>query len=64
MSYYYQVGSLIEQKTSDGKLRLVIVTEIIPRIHNGKHGFDGYVYGQRGKHVWGYDEQIVRVIKY
>lgn len=60
----YQKGSLIEQKTFDGKLRLVVVTKVIPRIKNGKNGFDGYIDGHKEKHVWGYEEQITRVIRF
>ena len=64
MTKKYRKGSIIEYKTFDGSLRKVLVTAIIPNIKNKKDGFDGLVVGDGcGDYsVWGYDDQIIRVV--
>ena len=58
----YRVGSIIEYKTFTGELRRVRVTEKVAKIKNGFDGFDAVVVGEPENTVWGYDDQITRVV--
>lgn len=62
----YRIGSIIEYKTYGGELRRVRVTTRDPDIKNGCAGFDGIILGKTENDfewaVWGYDDQIIRVV--
>ena len=58
----YRPGSIIEKEDSAGPIR-VVVTAKEQTIKNGMPGFDGYKE-KDGTPIWGYDSQIIRVIKY
>jgi|TARA_Y100000034_G_scaffold126338_1_gene177405 hypothetical protein len=69
----YRIGSVIEYQTFGGTTRTVLVEEREDDIKNGRPGFDGKllpyhldedVEPELGKMVWGYDNQITKVIKY
>ena len=57
----YRIGSIIEYKTSTGELRRVRVTDKDPDIKHGCAGFDA-VELINDLEVWGYDDQIIRVV--
>jgi hypothetical protein len=61
----YEVGdTIICNVPSDvaGIRRTVVVTMKLDDVKNGRPGFDGKIVGS-GVGVWGYDYQIIRVIK-
>lgn len=60
----YQVGSIIEYQNFGGKTVRVRVIDRDPDVKDGRPGFDGEVTGgpDKGVTVWGYDEQVTRVI--
>ncbi len=60
----YRIGSIIEYKTYGGELRRVRVTARDPDIKHGCAGFDAVVLGKSEEvgGVWGYDDQITRVV--
>ena len=61
----YEVGDTVIQKTSDGSVRNVLVDNKEVDIKNGRSGFSGTLVGAAPHHfgVWGYDHQIIAVIK-
>jgi len=60
----YDVGDIIEYNTFGGGSRRVAVTNREPDVKNGRPGFDGIMSTPEGTvSVWGYDDQIVRVVK-
>lgn len=56
----YKVGDTIEYVTFGGGVRRVTVTQREADVKNGYPGFDGIMAD--GMTVWGYDDQIERVI--
>lgn len=63
----YEVGDVVEYRPFGGGLRAVRVCDKDSDIKNGRPGFDGYLLDEEGDEfkeatVWGYDEQIVRVL--
>lgn len=63
---HYEVGNIVEHITFNGGTRQVIVFEKHEDVNKGKPGFDGREIindgWTLGNDVWGYDEQIVRVV--
>lgn len=59
----YNEGDIIVYRTATG-LRTVLVDYRDPDVKNGRPGFEGTVTegAEKGRDVWGYDEQIVRVL--
>ncbi len=57
----YDVGSTIRYRSFGGDLRTVVVEEKSDDIKNGRPGFDGTT--DRGETVWGYDAQIVEIVR-
>lgn len=62
MRFKYRVGSVIQYRPFGGGLRTVTVDVKEDDIKNGRPGFDGIT--DRGEPVWGYDDQIVAVVKF
>ena len=67
MSKNYKVGSVIEYSPFGGGCRRVVVEEKEDDIKNGRPGFSGHQVGAGprdglGGGVWGYDDQIIRVV--
>lgn len=63
----YKVGSIIKYTTFGGTVREVEVTNKEDDIKNGCAGFDGKLLNSNGRYgdeVWGYDDQIIEVVKY
>lgn len=60
----YQVGSIIQYKAFGGELRTVIVESKEADIKNGRPGFDGELVDASNETVWGYDDQIVQIVKF
>ena len=60
----YRIGSIIEYKTSTGELRRVRVTDKLADVKHGYSGFDAVILGKPEEDggVWGYDDQITRVV--
>ena len=58
----YSNGSIIDYRTWTGEVRRIIVTEKLDDVKNGRSGFDGVLVDDATFEVWGYDDQIVRVI--
>lgn len=63
----YKVGDVIEYTTHLGGTRRVTVTATYTDVKNGRPGFDGeLVEGAETilgtADVWGYDDQITRVV--
>ena len=58
-----RVGDTILQRTSTGQMRRVKVTARDPDIKNGRPGFDGQTDTALEWGVWGYDDQVVRVVR-
>lgn len=69
----YKVGDVIEQEVFGGQRRFVLVGERHGCIKNGMPGFDGRQCDRHGSEigrddpigngVWGYDYQVIRVVK-
>jgi len=61
----YQVGDIIEYTTFDGSVRRVLVDNKEVDIKNGASGFTGNLVDAPTDHygVWGYDYQILRVLR-
>ena len=57
----YRVGSVIRYRSFGGEFRTVKVDEKSADIKDGRPGFGGQT--DDGDY-WGYDDQIVRVVKY
>jgi len=60
--FKYLVGSVIQYVSFGGGLRTVTVDEKVDDIKGGRSGFGGIT--DRGEPVWGYDDQIVAVVKF
>lgn len=60
----YGVGSVIEYRAFGGEVRRVKVEWAGDNVKDGRPGFDGKIVGgsKAGEFVWGYDEQITRVV--
>lgn len=62
----YNVGDIIQYRTFSGTVRSVLVEEKDDDVKNGRPGFAGRnVSASPGDapHVWGYDADIIRVVK-
>jgi hypothetical protein len=57
----YNVGDVVEYRTFSGEVRRARVVNREADIKNGLPWFDGQTYGIG--QVWGYDSQIVKVVK-
>ena len=57
----YRIGSIIEYKSTCGQARRVRVTEKLADVKHGCSGFDAVTLTD-GFEVWGYDDQITRVV--
>jgi hypothetical protein len=66
MTEQYEEGDTIEYATPGGERRVVRVDLKSDDIKNGRPGFDGTIIRAgntaTGQTVWGYDDQIVRVV--
>lgn len=62
MRFKYRVGSVIQYVSFGGGLRTVTVDEKEDDIKGGRPGFGGI--NDRGEGVWGYDDQIITVVKF
>lgn len=63
----YRVGSIIEYKPFGGGKRVVLVEEKEADIKNGRPGFSGDLAATDSgpySSVWGYDDQITKVVRY
>lgn len=62
----YEVGDIIEYNAFGGELRRVLVESKSENIKNDRPGFDGVLVAapedDQWRDVWGYDDQIVRVV--
>ena len=58
----YSNGSIIDYRTWTGEVRRVLITEKLDDVKNGRSGFDGVLVDNVGFEVWGYDDQIIRVV--
>jgi hypothetical protein len=61
----YEVGDVIEYRTFTGNHRRVLVEYKEADVKNGRPGFDGTCTNggaNPGMTVWGYDDQITRVV--
>ena len=58
----YRVGSTIKYRAFGGEIRTVVVESKEEDIKNGRPGFDGMV--RPGEWCWGYDDQIISVVKF
>ena len=58
----YSEGSIIDYRLVTGEVRRVLITEKLDDVKNGRSGFDGVLVDDVGFEVWGYDDQIVRVV--
>jgi len=64
MEHEYEVGDVIDYSPFDGGSRRVVVTAREADIKNGRPGFDGNeVGGSTHEGWWGYDDQILRVVR-
>ena len=65
----YREGSIIVYSPFGGGKRRVLVDEKESNIKNGRPGFSGALVGADNKPnadgdgVWGYDDQIIRVVR-
>ena len=57
----YKAGSTIKYRPFTGPVRTVVVEEREADVKNGQPGFVGTT--TRGEDVWGYDDQIIEVVK-
>jgi hypothetical protein len=62
MAINYNVGDEIAYRTFGGGIRHVLVHNKEDDVKNGRPGFDGEM-ALDGSPVWGYDEQIVAIVK-
>ncbi len=74
MAHKYRIGSIIQYNiygTGEDELRTVLVDEKSRNIKNGRPGFGGDCCDQvngkwvpnKAASVWGYDDQITRVLQ-
>ena len=61
VKHNYRVGSTIKYRAFGGEVRTVVVDEKSSDIKNGRPGFDGIT--RSGEGCWGYDDQIIEVVK-
>jgi len=61
VKFKYKVGSTIKYRAFGGEVRSVVVEEKSSDIKNGRPGFDGTT--KSGEDCWGYDDQIIEVVK-
>jgi len=62
----YEIGDIIEYRNFGGEILKVLVDEKEEDIKNGESGFSGDIINCKDddeKGVWGYDSQIIEVIK-
>ena len=62
----YKIGDIIEYRNFGGEILKVLVDEKEEDIKNGESGFSGDIINCEDddeKGVWGYDSQIIGVIK-
>lgn len=64
----YGIGSILVYQPFIGAPRTVKVLDKEDDIKNGRPGFDAVEISEEGKEmankfVWGYDDQIIRVVK-
>lgn len=59
-----KIGAIVEYETFGGGKRRVILDEVSDDIKNGRPGFGGEIVTgpDRGMSVWGYADQITRVV--
>ena len=70
MAVPYSVGDIVQQSSPTSGYRFIKVTKREKDIKNGRAGFDGLhcdregniIQGRFGPHVWGYDDQIRKVV--
>ena len=60
----YRIGSIIEYKSTCNQLRIVRVSDKLVDVKHGYSGFDAVILGKSEDDggVWGYDDQIIRVV--
>ena len=58
----YSEGSIIDYRTWTGEVRRVLVKTREDDVKNGRSGFDGVMTNDTTFEVWGYDDQIIRVV--
>lgn len=63
---HYEVGDTITYSPFGGGVRYVLVNNKEDDVKNGLPGFDGelIVDGPTGEYVWGYDNQILDVVRH
>lgn len=59
----YNVGDTIQYRAHGGEVRTVLVEDKDPDIKNGRPGFAGACVGGDVGSCWGYDDQVIRVVK-
>ena len=59
----YKVGDFLTYEPFGGGRRKVRVTEVCADVKNGRPGFAGVMRDDETRGVWGYDSQILWVIK-
>jgi hypothetical protein len=57
----YKAGSIIKYRPFTGPVRKVVVEDREEDVKNGRPGFVGTTTS--GEDVWGYDDQIIEVVK-
>lgn len=60
---FYNRGDIIRYRTFGTDIRTVLVTDTHADIKKGRPGFDGLTV-PGAEPVWGYDSQIVEVVKH
>lgn len=58
----YRIGSKIKYRNNGGQIVTLVVDEIEEDIKNGQPGFGGNT--EKGEGVWGYDDQVIAVLRY
>ena len=58
----YKAGSIIKYRPFTGPVREVLVENREEDVKNGRPGFVGTWFAW-GEDVWGYDDQIIEVVK-
>lgn len=58
----FKTGDIIEYTPFGGGTRRVEVTEMHADIKNGRAGFDGILVDSNRDEVWGYTDQVTRVV--
>lgn len=60
----YTIGSIVKYRAFCGTIRETVVIESHTEIKEGCPGFDGYLKNDPGMTVWGYNQQIIEVVKF